>query len=255
MADPLEKEISNLYEEWLSRPTPAICARLADQLRQSGRCDESIEVATDGLEQWPDNISINVVLGRSLRNSEKLDLASGIFEQVRKLDPLNLIALRNLAEIAFESEQWTRSIGLLEEYLFEYPADSESEKMLEHAKFKSKSEPSEESDDSADSTADEAAATIDTAGTEASGQTPDVFPQTDRMTSILQTQDAQVPPEPRPAAQPESTVVTEPPVPSPAPAERKPLPNGPREPRSLIDLFSEDERKEMKLEEYGDVGE
>jgi len=254
MADPLEKEISNLYEEWLSRPTPAICARLADQLRQSGRCDESIEVATDGLEQWPDNISINVVLGRSFRNSEKLDLASGIFEQVRKLDPLNLIALRNLAEIAFESEQWTRSIGLLEEYLFEYPADSESEKMLEQAKFKSKSEPSEESDDSADSTADKDTGS-DTTGTETSEVIPDVFPQTDRMTDILQNQDAQAPPEPRPAAQHESTLVTEPPVPSPAPAEKKPLPDGPREPRSLIDLFSEDERKEMKLEEYGDVGE
>jgi len=249
MADPLEKEISNLYEEWLSRPTPAICARLADQLRQSGRCDESIEVATDGLEQWPDNISINVVLGRSLRNSEKADLASGIFEQVRKLDPLNLIALRNLAEIAFESEQWTRSIGLLEEYLFEYPADSESEKMLEQAKFRSKSEPSSESDDSTDSTADSAT------GAEAPEQTPDVFPQTDRMTGILQTQGAQAPPEPSPAVQSESTAVTDPPVPSPAPRETKPLPNGPREPRSLIDLFSEDERKDLKLEEYGDVEE
>jgi hypothetical protein len=121
--------------------------------------------------------------------------------------------------------------------------------MLEQAKFKSKSEPSRESDDSTDSTGDKAA------GAEASEQTPDVFPQTDRMTGILQTQGVQAQPEPRPAAQPESTVVTDPPVPSPAPSERKPLPNGPRDPRSLIDLFSEDERKDLMLEEYGDASE
>ena len=84
MADQLDKEIKKLYDEWLSNPSPAVCSRLADQLRQTGRCDESIDVASDGLEQWADNISISIVLARSFKDSGKLSEASAIFERVRE---------------------------------------------------------------------------------------------------------------------------------------------------------------------------
>jgi tetratricopeptide (TPR) repeat protein len=250
MADPLDKEIQNLYDEWLSRPSPAVCSRLADQLRQSGRCDESIDVANDGLQQWTDNISISVVLARSYKDSGKLKEAASIFERVREKDSLNLIALRNLAEIAFEQERWGKSVELFEEYLFEYPADTESKNLFDQAKFKLKSAPeTSESDEAA------AADTQPPPGDNpVEEEVLSEFPETERMTNIFESQgitsgdDAPAPEIPVPEPGAEKSLSASPPV-SPS------IPTGVREPRSLYDLFSEDERRELHLEDYREASE
>ncbi len=250
MADPLDKEIQNLYDEWLSRPSPAVCSRLADQLRQSGRCDESIDVANDGLQQWTDNISISVVLARSYKDSGKLPEAAAVFEKVRKKDPLNLIALRNLAEIAFEQEQWGRSVELFEEYLFEYPADTESKGIFEQAKFHLKSSPEVEKPAEA-AVSDTPSPQGEDPGTEDLNE----FPSTERMTGILESQGV------TPGESASTPTETDAPVPDPdesvsyAPAVSASIPAGVREPRSLYDLFSEDERSELHLEDYRETDE
>ena len=114
-----ENEIQELYQDWLSDPSPAVCVRLAGKLRRSGRSEEALDVSRKGLEDWPDNISVNVVFGRCALDQRLFDDAMKVFEKVISIDPLNLIAIKSLAELHFERENWNRSIELCEEYLFE----------------------------------------------------------------------------------------------------------------------------------------
>lgn len=129
-----KSDIQDLYQKWLSGPTPALCVRLAGKLRNSERNAEALEVARNGLGSWPDNISVNVVFGRCALSEELTDEALEVFEKVISIDPLNLIAIRSLAEIHYGSRSWNRAIELFEEYLFEYPGDPEIEEMLKKSR-------------------------------------------------------------------------------------------------------------------------
>ncbi|MCK5036271.1 MAG: hypothetical protein KAS73_10290, partial [Candidatus Sabulitectum sp.] len=134
----IENDIQDLYQSWLSLPTPALCVRLAGKLRHSGRNIEALEVARKGLARWQENISVNVVFGRCALEEKLNDEALEVFERVISIDPLNLIAIRSLAEIYYENSNWNRSIELFEEYLFEYPGDPEIEEILKSAREKKK---------------------------------------------------------------------------------------------------------------------
>ncbi len=161
-----DAELKELYQEWFSTPTPVVCARLAEKLRQSERASEAQDVARKGQEKWPGNISVNVVLGKSCRDTGEFEGALQAFEKVISIDPLNLIAIRNLAELHFERGNWNRSIELFEEFLFEYPGDAEIEKMLRKARESKR-----------------------TADRESRSDEPEqVFPLTERMAGILSSQ-------------------------------------------------------------------
>ncbi len=162
-----DSELQELYQEWFSTPTPVVCARLAEKLRQGKRASEAADVALKGREKWPGNISVNVVLGKVSRESGDVETALQAFEKVLSIDPLNLIAIRNLAELHFEKANWNRSIELFEEFLFEYPGDAEIEKMLRKAREAKRS-------------------TERNAQSEETGQ---VFPLTERMAGILSSQE------------------------------------------------------------------
>lgn len=211
-----ENEIQELYQEWLSDPSPAVCVRLAGKLRRSGRSEEALDVSRKGLEDWPDNISVNVVFGRCALDQRLFDDAMKVFEKVISIDPLNLIAIKSLAELHFERENWNRSIELCEEYLFEYPGDPEIEEMLDKAR-KKKEEARREA--------------------RLTGQDVD-FPETGRMASILAAQQSGVPGEPREGGTdaPEDTT-----------SKRE---NSSRAPRSLFDLFTPEECEELGLSSY-----
>lgn len=161
-----DSELKELYQEWFSTPTPVVCARLAERLRQVGRASEAEDVSRKGQEKWPGNISVNVVLGKSCRDTGDIEGALQAFEKVISIDPLNLIAIRNLAELHFERGNWNRSIELFEEFLFEYPGDAEIEKMLRKAREAKRNADRESR----------------------SEETGQVFPLTDRMAGILSSQ-------------------------------------------------------------------
>jgi tetratricopeptide (TPR) repeat protein len=167
-----DAELKELYQEWFTTPTPVVCARLAEKLRQGNRASEAEDIARKGQEKWPGNISVNVVLGKSCRDSGDLEGALAAFEKVIAIDPLNLIAIRNLAELHYEKGNWNRCIELFEEFLFEYPGDAEIEKMLRKAR---ESKRNSERDARA-------------------SETEQVFPLTDRMAGILSSQSRPVPP-------------------------------------------------------------
>src|SRR6056297_672857 len=130
MAERFEGEIDDLYQKWISSPSAVVGARLADRLRLTGRLDEAAEVAGQGLEEWPSNLSLQVVLGKCHLDGGKLEEAMEAFLEVRSKDPLNLEALRSLAEIAMRQERWDDAVELIEEYLFENPTDEEAEQLL-----------------------------------------------------------------------------------------------------------------------------
>jgi transitional endoplasmic reticulum ATPase len=212
----LDNEIQELYQDWLSAPAPALCARLAGKLRRSGRSTEALEVARKGLGSWPDNISVNVIFGKCALDEKQIEEARQAFEKVISIDPLNLIAIKSLAELHFENKNWNRSIELFEEYLFEYPGDPEIEEMLRKAR-ESKKEAQKEA--------------------RITGQDV-VYPETSRMASILSAQNL--------GAKGEDTDS----INTASSDKVKPDNAGDRAPRSLFDLFSEEECEDMGLSVY-----
>src|SRR5262249_35257375 len=67
--------------------------------RRASRFDEAIATCRAGLERHPDYVSARVTLGRALLDTGALSAAQAEFEQVIKVAPENLAAIRGLAEI------------------------------------------------------------------------------------------------------------------------------------------------------------
>jgi len=165
-------ELEALEDDWVNKPSAIICARLAETLRQMGKFDESREVADTGLRRWKNNISITIVLGKCHRDAGLLEKAMESFTVVNSAQPQNLVALKNLAEIHFQKENWTEAVNFFEEYLFEQPGDDEVRDKLEEARSW-KNSPDQmpletEEDEPADDT--------------------DAFPKTERMNKVLESQ-------------------------------------------------------------------
>ncbi len=212
----IEKDIQDLYQSWLSLPTPALCVRLAGKLRHSGRNIEALEVARKGLARWQENISVNVVFGRCALEEKMNDEALEVFERVISIDPLNLIAIRSLAEIHYENSNWNRSIELFEEYLFEYPGDPEIEEILKSAREKKK----------------EAAREARITGQDVT------YPETGRMASILAAQKntAENPGDNNQQSKSQNSADA--------------VEHQARAPRSLFNLFSSEECEDLGLSAY-----
>jgi len=213
-----EIETQELYQSWLSNPTPALCVRLAGVLRRSGRPAEALDVTRKGLKEWPENISVNVVFGRCALDANLLEEAMQVFEKVIAIDPLNLIAIKSLAELHFAGGNWNRCIELCEEYLFEYPGDPEIEEMLGKARTK-KEEFQREA--------------------RITGQDVN-YPDTERMASVLAAQK----PVGESAQEVKESHLSQHTVPEGKSRDQE------RAPRSLFDLFSNSECEELGLTSY-----
>ena len=72
---------------------------LADEYRRQGKHKEAIEVLQGGLAQNPSAVAGHVALGRLLQQSGRLDEALVSFHAALKLDPQNLVALRQTADL------------------------------------------------------------------------------------------------------------------------------------------------------------
>jgi tetratricopeptide (TPR) repeat protein len=257
MAERFAGEIDDLYQKWISSPSAVVGARLADRLRVSGRLDEAAEIAGQALEEWPGNMSLQVVLGRCHLDGGRLDEARESFAAVRSRDPLNLVALRSLADIAVRQESWDEAVELIEEYLFENPTDEEAEQMLEKAKLARKEQPAGPAEE-----ADGGPVEQSEGGAEAS-EKPEEFPETRRMEKILAGQgqaaaDGGAEADGGGGEDDDSGVAAEDGGSAPASggkAAAEPAVSGMRrEPRSLLDLFTEGEREELGLKPFEEGG-
>lgn len=222
------QELEKIESDWISNPSPVLCARLADLLRRNGRLDESRAIASRGLTRWKNNISISVVLGKCYRDSGLLEKAMEIFERVSSSQPQNLVALKNLAEIHFQKENWSKAISYFEEYLFEQPGDEEARDKLEEAKSGKNSS---------------VQASLDA---EEDGYEPDdeVFPKTDRMSKVLESQGINT----GAAAESEKNESNGYPIEEESIAGRT-------SPSSLLGFFSDDEKQTLHLQAYNEEAE
>ena len=75
-------------------------APLANEFRKSGDIEQAILICEEFLPQQPGHMSGHIVYGQALYEAGRLPEARGVFETALGLDPENLIALRQLGDIA-----------------------------------------------------------------------------------------------------------------------------------------------------------
>ncbi len=77
-------------------------APLANEYRKVGDVDQAIFICQEYLPQQPGHMSGHIVYGQALFEARRLEEARSVFETALTLDPENLIALRQLGDIARE---------------------------------------------------------------------------------------------------------------------------------------------------------
>jgi tetratricopeptide (TPR) repeat protein len=80
-------------------PASISFAALAEEYRRLGRFTDAIETCRAGLQRHPSYVSARVTLGRALLETGEFDAAADDLEQVLRVAPENLAAIRALAEI------------------------------------------------------------------------------------------------------------------------------------------------------------
>jgi cytochrome c-type biogenesis protein CcmH/NrfG len=96
---PPNSEIEKLERRWKDNPMGTGFAPYAEALRKQGEVDLAREVLRQGLENHPDHIPGNIVLGRCCLDLVEDGPAETAFRHVLDLDVENVIALKALAEI------------------------------------------------------------------------------------------------------------------------------------------------------------
>ncbi len=90
---PLEDAISRLERVFATQRSVRVVAPLAEAYRLERRLGEAEATARDGVRDYPESISIRVVLARSLRDQGRDMDAREAFREVMRLDPENMEAL------------------------------------------------------------------------------------------------------------------------------------------------------------------
>ena len=75
-------------------------APLANEYRKAGDPERAIELCRTYLPQQPSHMSGYIVYGQALHDAGKADESAAVFKQALTLDPENIIALRQLGDIA-----------------------------------------------------------------------------------------------------------------------------------------------------------
>lgn len=95
--------ISSLESQLEKDPNSRVFLRLAEELRRAGQLDRAIEVCQTGLKKHPNYLPALVCLGRSQHASGRLPEAEELFDDVLKMAPDNVHALRGLGDIACDT--------------------------------------------------------------------------------------------------------------------------------------------------------
>lgn len=91
--------IDELEKQFRDNPR-RVFARLANEYRKAGDYMRAIEICHAHVPQQPGYISGHIVLGQALYDAGEMDQALQTFQTALSLDPENLIALRQLGDIA-----------------------------------------------------------------------------------------------------------------------------------------------------------
>lgn len=97
MAD--QTRIAELEGRLQREPASIAFAQLGEEYRRAGRLKDAIAACRAGLGRHPGYLSARVTLGRALLELGDLDAAHRELDEVRRIAPENLAAIRGLAEI------------------------------------------------------------------------------------------------------------------------------------------------------------
>ena len=111
-------------------PASIAFAQLAEELRRSGQCEESIAVCRAGLEVHPGYASARLTLGRALLHIGDLDAAEQELARVLHSAPDNLAAIRAVAEIHEKRGALATSLSQYQAALSLAPNDPELERTV-----------------------------------------------------------------------------------------------------------------------------
>ena len=135
--------IEDLRKQFAENPR-RVFARLANEYRKSGDLDVAIEICRAHVPLQPTYISGYIVLGQALFERGQPEEARSTFETALTLDPENLIALRQLGDIARASGDLDAARGWYHKLLEVDPQNDEITAQLEalDAPMQSTSKPS-----------------------------------------------------------------------------------------------------------------
>jgi DNA-binding SARP family transcriptional activator len=122
--------IEDLRKQFAENPR-RVFARLANEYRKSGDLDVAIEICRAHVPLQPTYISGYIVLGQALFERGQPDEARSTFETALTLDPENLIALRQLGDIARASGDLDAARGWYHKLLEVDPQNDEITAQLE----------------------------------------------------------------------------------------------------------------------------
>lgn len=94
-----DARIEALRKRLQKDPGSIAFAQLAEEYRRAGRFDESIDVCRAGLARHPGYLSARVTLGRALLEIGDIDSAQRELNDVLRVAPENLSAIRGIAEV------------------------------------------------------------------------------------------------------------------------------------------------------------
>ena len=94
-----ESRIDGLKRRLQKDPGSIAFAQLAEEYRRAGRFQESIDVCRAGLARHPGYLSARVTLGRALLEVGDIDAAQRELNDVLRVAPDNLSAIRGIAEV------------------------------------------------------------------------------------------------------------------------------------------------------------
>lgn len=103
---------------------------LADEYRRQGQTREAISVLERGLAQNPGAVAGHVALGRLLQQGGRLDEAIASFGAALRLDPQNLVALRQIAEVHLSRGEAVEAIKRLKLFRGLSPGDREVNELI-----------------------------------------------------------------------------------------------------------------------------
>ncbi|MBK6405566.1 MAG: tetratricopeptide repeat protein [Holophagales bacterium] len=103
---------------------------LADEYRRQGQVREAIGVLERGLAQNPSAVAGHVALGRLLQQGGRLDEAIASFGEALRLDPQNLVALRQTADVHLSRGETVEAIKKLKLFRGLSPGDREVNELI-----------------------------------------------------------------------------------------------------------------------------
>ena len=126
-SDPIEaNEIRRFEEQYAENPESFVFARLADAYRKAGNPERALEILEKGLRRHPEYMSGHIVRARCLTEIGRGEEAGASWRNVLELDPQNLVALRQLAELAREAGDRATARAWAERLLHVDPLNEEA---------------------------------------------------------------------------------------------------------------------------------